>query len=90
MASPDPVKYAEAKRRLLKGLRKIVANCEQLVADIAWWNANRLDAAPFDSGGDLVAAQLGRQLIALIEHDEMIPDPLWDRLNAQLESNARR
>jgi hypothetical protein len=59
MAIPDPVKYAEAKRRLLKGLGKVVRDCEQLVADIAWWNANRTDAAPFDSGGD---AQLGRQL----------------------------
>jgi hypothetical protein len=86
---PDERKYAIAKRRLRHFLRKIIGDLEELQADIAWWNEHRTDAAPFDAGGDLVAAHLARQVLDCVESDRLIPDELWDRLNVQLAANAK-
>lgn len=85
---PDPTKFAAAKKRLIKGLRKIIRDCEQIGRDIEWWNANRLDAAPFDRGGDLCAAKLAKECLSLVESDQHLPDTLWARLQQQLRDNA--
>lgn len=85
---PDPKKYAAAKKRLQHGLRKIIADAEQLGRDIAWWNQNRTDAPPFDRGGDLSTAALAKRCLALVEGNQPIPSGLWQRLNEQIRTNA--
>jgi hypothetical protein len=75
---------------LRKRLRKIIVEHEQIARDIASWNANRTDAAPIDNGGDLVVADLARQLLALVEADRPIPDALWQRFHRQWRENARK
>lgn len=46
---------------LQRQIRKIVADQEQIVRDLEWWNANRNDAEPFDVGGDKVVLAKARE-----------------------------
>lgn len=85
---PDLNKFRNAKYRLIRVLRKLIAESEQIARDIAWWNKHRTDAPPFDNGGDLAYAALARQCLALAESNQPIPDELWDRLTAQARENA--
>lgn len=78
----------KAKKRLLKNLRRVVAEYEQIARDIAWWNEYRTDAPPMDNGGDLVVAHLGREMIACVEADRPIPRELNNRWIEQVEANA--
>ena len=77
------------RRRLLKGYRKALRDTEDLVASIESWNANRIDAEPFDVGGDKVFISLLKQIIAKLEANENIPEDLRERLLEQGEANAR-
>lgn len=86
---PDPVKFARAKRSLQIGLCGIIRRCEENIAMIGCWNANRLDESPFDAGGDIVTAKLARDLLAKVEAEEMIPDAVWKRFCEQVDANAR-
>ena len=86
---PDPVKFAKAKKRLRRCLRKIVREHQQIRRDIEWWNEYRTDAAPFDVGGTIVAERLAQQCLDLVEAERPLPDSLWNQLTKQLEANAR-
>jgi hypothetical protein len=85
---PDPVKFAAAKKRLLRGLGKIVNDLEQTRNMLEWWNENRKDAPPFDVGGTIVHLKMARELLGIVEREEMIPDPLWDRFQKQAKALA--
>lgn len=74
------------KRRLIRNLRKTAEELEQMARDMAWWNENRTDAPPFDNGGELVAADLARQMLQFVENDRPIPDSLSKRYFAQLHA----
>jgi hypothetical protein len=75
--------------QIRKRLLKIIAETEQLVRDIEWWNNNRTEHAPMDCEGDRVAAQIGRKAVdALDAGDRESLAKLTDDLLRQLESNA--
>lgn len=81
-------KLEVAKQRLISVLRRNIRNHEEIAADIAWWNENRTDAAPFDLGGDLVAVSLAKKMLVLVEANQPIPDEIWNRYQAQCQANA--
>lgn len=85
---PDRQVFLAAKLRLIRGLRKIIADAELLQADIASWNQSHAEAVPFDAGGDRCTAVIARKVLLLVESEERIPDELWSRLQKQLEDNA--
>jgi hypothetical protein len=82
--------YLAAKSNIIRKLRKIIADAEQLRSDIYWWNENRLEHTPFDAGGDIVTAVLAREMLALVEADKPIPDGMYKRLSNHMEANAKR
>ena len=67
--------------RLIFRTRRIVAETDQLVRDIEWWNANRNDAPPFDVGRDKVTLKAARDYLA---HLETRPDYISDELHGKL------
>lgn len=85
---PDPVKYAAAKKRLTKNLKRMIRESQELQADIAWWNQNRTEHPPFDLGGDIVFERICKEMLDLILSDKMIPDALMRRMNEQADANA--
>lgn len=85
---PDRKKWQQAKANLVRGLRKCIADNEELLADLEWWNANRNDAEPFDVGGTRVAIKLAEECLGLVLANQRLPDDLWNRLQKQLEANA--
>lgn len=85
----DVNQFRNARFRLIRVLRKVIAESEQIARDVAWWNKNRTDAAPLDNGGDLAYAALARQCLALVESNQPIPDELWDRFMEQATENTK-
>lgn len=84
----DQAKFLASKRRLYRFLRRTIAEAEQMIRDMQWWNENRNDAEPFDIGGTIVYLQLARQCLALVESNQRLPDDLWARLTEQARANA--
>lgn len=72
------------RRKLLRCYRKALAEVEQIIRDLEWWNENRTDEQPFDVGADKVAASILREIISLLEANENIPSSLTERLYEQL------
>lgn len=69
----DRSEFEAARRRLLKGLPKIIADLEQLIRDQEWWNANRLDAPPVDVGRDKVYLAAARGIYRCVQEGRRIP-----------------
>ena len=88
MPERDNKEWQKSRRRLIRGLRKIIDECEQIGRDISYWNQHRTDAAPFDLGGELVAVAMAKECLARVIAGEELPDALWNRLVQQLEANA--
>lgn len=88
MPRPDPVKFQESKARLQRWLHVLINTHEQIVRDIEWWNANRLDAAPLDHGGDIAVIALAKKVLALIDAEKRVPEELWARIDEQIKANA--
>lgn len=74
-------KKAEAARqRIIKRMQKIIAECDQCLRDIAWWNKHRKDCPPLDPEPFRVSGMLARQVLELAEQRQRIPDELFNRL----------
>lgn len=82
--------FLAAKSNLIRSLRKIIADAEQLRADITWWNENRLEHTPLDAGGDIITSALARDMLALVEAEKPIPASMYKRLAKHMEANAKR
>jgi len=72
--------YLEAKERLRRRLVNTIADVQDRIADIEWWNANRPDEQPFDVGGDRVQLKLLLEMLALVDADKKIPIAMAGRL----------
>lgn len=48
----------------LKRLEQIIADAEQLVRDVEWWNRNRTDAPPMDCEPERVMLPMARACLA--------------------------
>lgn len=79
----------KARLRVLKRLRRLLRETEQLRNDLDWWNENRTEHPPFDCEGEKVAIPMLKEMIALVEADENIPPALWQRYMAQADANAK-
>lgn len=85
---PD-MSHAAVRQRLLKSFSKTIAEMEQMIRDVEWWNNNRLDCPPFDIEVTRVALSKAKQVHAIVEADEgPIPDQLWNELMAALQEDA--
>ena len=62
--------YEAAKGRLDKRLRRIVAEYQQIIVDIEWWNEHRTDAPPFDVGNDRLCLRAARHALACLRSDD--------------------
>jgi hypothetical protein len=81
-------KFLKSKSRIRKRLSKIIRENEQIVRDIEWWNLNRADAPPFDVGGTLVLIKQAKDMLALVETNQRIPDETYNALLRQSEMLA--
>lgn len=85
---PD-MSHASVRGRLLKSLGNAIAEMEQIIRDIGWWNNNRTDCPPFDAEATRVALSKARQVHAIVEADKgPIPDDLWNDLIKALHEDA--
>ena len=69
-----------AKRRLQRRCAKLLADSEQAVRDIQWWNAHRTEHPPEDCEWFQVQAAGLRKALGALERDEPI-DPAWIQLS---------
>ena len=88
--TPDPKKFQAAKKRLRKHLQKIIRTHQGIIDDIASWNANRTEHAPFDAGGDVVIVKMAKEMLAMVEAEEYIPDEIPRRLANQILENSKK
>jgi hypothetical protein len=82
--TPDPKKFAAAKRRLLKGLPKIIADLQQQIRDIESWNDNRVDERPFDCESHRVALMHARDILRCVKADKRIDPAKWKAMTESL------
>lgn len=82
--------YQRSKAQIRRSLLRAIEHHAQLRRDIESWNENRTDAPPFDAGGDLVAEQLARKMLAYVEVDQPVPDALFARYREQCKANAKK
>ena len=64
------------KRRLKKGYRRLLAECEQAICDAHCWAEHHPKEKPIDPEWFIVQAAGLRKALAAIENDERI-DPSW-------------
>lgn len=76
MLHPDPV--------IQKRFAWVVANCEQFIRDIEWWNKNRTDAPPMDCEAERAMLAIARKMEATTSLEE------YTRLSKQLLEVAKR
>lgn len=86
MPKPDPKIFAAARKRLQRNLTRIIDHCDQLRADLEWWNQNRTDAQPFDVGKEIALSALARQMLDLVNAGKPIPSDLSKRFDEQAEA----
>lgn len=60
--------------RLIRGLKKIIADAEQMIRDTNYWNNHRTDAPPFDCGREIVLAEAAKKCLAKVEAGERCDD----------------
>jgi hypothetical protein len=80
----------KVRRRLLKRFRWLVNEHKQIGLDIQSWNDAHPGEQPIDFEGDVVAADLAKKILVLIESGKPIPDKLWNRYWDHCEENAGR
>jgi hypothetical protein len=67
--------------RMIRSAERTVAELEQLVRDIEYWNAVRTDCPPFDVGRDKVALKAARDYLAHLKtRPDVISQEVFDRL----------
>ena len=69
----------KCRRRMIRRCRKIIAECDQCLRDIAWWNTNRSECPPIDPEPFRVKGMLARQVLECVEQRRPIPDDIARR-----------
>lgn len=75
--------------KLLKDLRKLRSDVQQIVNDFEWWNDNRLDAPPFDLECEKQMLPKIDEAIRCVESRQRIPDGLWNDVISFAEEAAQ-
>lgn len=69
------------KEGIIRDLTRVREDALQMVRDIEWWNLNRTDSPPFDSGSARVTAKLAQDCIdAVVAAEGRIPEEPFDKL----------
>lgn len=83
-----PNEKEQVRKRLLKRFRWLVNEHKQISRDIQSWNDANPSEQPIDFEGDIVAADLAKKILLLIESGTPIPDAIWNRYWDHCEENA--
>ena len=78
--------FEDARARIIRRTRKVVAECEQAIRDIHSWNDNQRPAGctPLDPEPWVVAGHVARRIHRLATDRQDIPDGLVERMAAAL------